>query len=64
LFQILKSWLREDIDENIFIFGPKICCKQIKNRNSLIHVLIGEAKLVMCITRENRWKNISGMTEP
>lgn len=65
LFQILKRWLGDlgvDMDENIFIFGPKYVATDRK-RVSLINFLIGEAKLAIWITRKNKLKN-SGTTEP
>jgi len=65
LFQILKSWLRklgEDIDEKMFVFGPKYVAAERK-RISLINFLIGEAKLAIWITRKNKRKE-RGTTEP
>lgn len=64
VFQILKGWLRtlgEDMDENMFIFGPKYVASD--KRISLINFLIGEAKLAIWITRKNKLKD-SGTTEP
>lgn len=65
MFQILKGWLRtlgDEMDENMFIFGPKYVASD-KKRISLIHFLIGEAKLAIWITRRNKLKD-SGTTEP